>query len=471
MANYFVNSANTGATKDGTSAANAWTTIERPLAGSNVWTSAPAGGPNTGGPITGSGHTVYIKDDHAEVWDLVGLGFVGILGMGTMAAPIIFKKDDGTGWTLTGSTPSVTTANSSNAFFRDANPVAYVVFDGIDFIRSTATNDTPLFFYDARITRSYVHFKNCSFTAYKALYYCSVASSLVMDNCTFDRTGYVTANGTTIDYEGTTYTYIRDSIFTGDPSYKADAFIEPEYATMNGIVELDCVTVSNHDIVFDIGTARDIQCIARGLDMSTGVTTEVSYNATAFNDSRVIIQDINDNPRLAKHYLRNGTIWTVEGVTDHDPLIKVNPSSTCHEYNKIKVFEFWVPADAADGAVDYSIQAYATSWSVLPTVDQFVFEVGYYDTASSSSRTWAASSDVFDAAITWETFTVPSITNAEDGFVILRGWLGGYEDGTEEVWVDVVDDGAATHWWWGYPYREPAGGGVSGGTFMLTDDG
>lgn len=465
MADWYLDSAASAGSGDGTSTSNAWGTIESPLSASTDWSSY---GDSGGGAALNAGDIVWIRDNHAEIWDQIFTKYVEIDCVGSKTNPIIFRGDlEGEKWGDTGGRPLVKTAPSSNAYFRESDNDGYLVFEHIDFERWDTSAGSPNYVFDLVGKNSHYVFIDCNFYKYKGWHKVGGANFVEFIDCAYDGTGYTLSAKGNGSYAAAGRVYMRNTSLTGGSGagdgQGSIAFFTA--STDRSAWDLEDVTVSNWDNVF-FGTGdKAFHLFARNLDATNNNQNEMNGQSSLDIGTHIHLQDINDNPRLAKHYLSTGTIWTVENVGGRDTIGKVAPNTNCHTYQPIKLFEFWVPADASV-STDYSVDFYATGWTTRPDETELVFEVGYYDTGSSSSRTWTSTTDTIDADDTWYTLTVPSISPSEDGTVILRAWLKLSEGSSEEIWFDGSGD-FGTYWFQSWPFRGTSGGG----SFMSFNDG
>ena len=121
-----------------------------------------------------------------------------------------------------------------------------------------------------------------------------------------------------------------------------------------------------------------------------------------------------------------GTAWS----------ILMTPNSNCGLIRPFYGIGDWlrgIPIYLDGTSQTVTIYAYATSWTGLPSVSEFVVELEHYEGAGD----WAidTSADTFAANDQWESFAI-TLTPSAAGPAYLRVKLGEYEDGTEKIYID-----------------------------------
>jgi len=450
MANHFLDSNNGGATRDGSSTSNAWTTIEYPLANTFAWIGVTQTGT---APVTTPGDIIWIKDNHHEIWTVASLSRVRWNASATLDNPVIYRGDlAGTHFSTTGSRPIIEMKDSGNAWFDNLLTRLFIVFEDIDFYYD-GNASTPDTFFD--MNNGLTIFRRCNFGGasgsgkeFAGAFNAASEATVVLEDCTID---------------GADSTRARKELFSlHDAIGVAHRCTLNEYryvaAHFNGNwyrVEIDELTVTNpvaSGAIFDTGNSGSsgsyIEVFGRGLDPG-GMTPVIGNPGNPRANSRVYITDYNDVERSFYFENRLGTIESSEAAGDAnrsggaDHVFVVTPTDECDPYtlgeDGLTVLDYPISADTS--SQDYSVWVKPTAWTTFPTASNLVFEIGWYDTASSASRTWTASTDTMTATNgTWSELTVTGITPAEDGEVVARVRLTTNDGGAGEELTFDYDD-------------------------------
>lgn len=429
MANYFVDSTNTSGTYNGSSVGNAWRTIQRPLDGSDSWTSYT----DTGTEVTDAGDIVWLSPDHSETWDQLALSRIIVLaGNADPSAPIIFRGDlDKEHFTGAGSgRPSVIlNGSSSNAWIDFGTADRHFVFEHIDFSYTDAS--VPLTFMENNSCA--ITFKDCKFTT-TGRFQLVQGGSFVMEDCEYvnelvtsptSRTMFLLNVGTAI-LRGCTITGPKN-VFT--TSSNRQVYIEVEDTTC------DSREASGGGIFSANSSYSNWQARCRNLDF--GDFDLIQNQSNMFHGSKITVADYDGNERLNKDYHWNGTVEVTETglrTGGGDSVVVAEPNANCSSTGGLRIYEVAVPAPSGVSR-DYTLYMKGSGWTTLPDDTELVYEAGYYDTAEASTRTWTASTD--EITTSYSAITISGISPSEDGTVILRVTLYLNDGGAgEDITVD-----------------------------------
>jgi hypothetical protein len=447
MANWYLNSGSPGSGGyDGIAPSSAWRTIERPLQGSDNWLTL---NDTSGGPVSGAGDIVWIYDGHAEVWDNVDLIRVLYSGSSDPNNPVIYRGDitgsQSWGSAGGGSRPSVTLAANNNCIFDGADST-HIRFEHIDFIVPDGTH-TPTNFWD--IDASTVEFYDCTFTRVYGRFQAPSGGAYSFEDCEIDWTRTTNQWASGMFFMSAGHLFTRRCEFTGAKFGIWNSSNRP-------------TIWEGEDIIFNAPSVAGGSAIVLGGAGATNWSMHVDVNGIkvhadwanyVLNQSngrrgatRITFMNWDDNPRIFKQYRPEGTITATETSADlntggGDQTTILEPTSLCNEYfggmewkgnyiwapsGQSRTYSVWVKLD--DGA--------GGAWSAYPTAAELVFEVGYFDTSSSVTRTWTASTDVVSST-SWTELEVAGINPSEDGFVQCRVLLKTNDGGTgERVLID-----------------------------------
>jgi hypothetical protein len=429
MADWYLDSNNASGTYDGTSTANAWTTIERPLAGADVWTSAPA---NSGGPVTTAGDIVWIRDTHAEVWDTIALGRVICSGSNNPGLPVIYRGDiDGVKWADTGGRPSIDLGGgSSNAYFDFNTNDVHARFEHIDF---TNTVGTSIF----RMNSEVIHFIDCTFTNMPGNFNMNQGGTLIFEDCTLDYSAYSGGTGSTGSVVSPNGIVIMRRCTISGIKY-AFTFLTNRGSFILGEDLVFIGPVSGGSTIFyGPSSYADAGAIVDGLN--AGSWTVIANQVNLHAGSSIKIQDLS-SPRIYTQYDWNGTLAVSETAGNlhtggADTVIIATPNVNCAIDQGLRIIEIpiWAPANVTRS---YTLYVKGTGWTVNPTATELLFEAGYYASAGSMTKTWVSSTDVISGTA-WTALTISGITPGENGRVILRLTLSKYE-ASSDIRVDPL---------------------------------
>lgn len=451
MANSFIDSNATGA-QDGSSVTDAWHSIETALAGTSYWGGGGGWG-DTGGPVTGTGDIVWLADNHHEIWQAGGALRVLYSSSTDTSLPVIYRGDlAGTHFSTTGGRPQIELfGGSSNAYFDDNGSYHAVRFEDIDFYYSSSAS-MPTNFWN--FTNGATTFVRCNFGGasgsgrhFTTRFWSGGGGHFIFEDCTFNTAGgdasttylMAMADGH-LDMKRCTvrgWKWIMGGAYNNSTSsmYCEDLDLDERDATTGAVIYHSSG-----------GANSNIKLVRTKPGDFTPLYTAANMENTRNKASmRLEVQDYDGDPRYWFKATYMGTIESVETpIRTGDVVYKMEPSVRCtpeaNGEEGLQLCEMPVPAPAGVSR-DYSIWVEATGWTTFPTADEFVFEVGYYDTASDHDRTWVSSTDVISANSTLTEIGVSGISPAEDGLVLLRVRLLTNDGGTgEEITVDMKPD-------------------------------
>lgn len=439
MANWFVDSAATGA-DDGTSTTDAWITIERPLSGANLFTS----GAMSGGPVTGAGDIVWIKDNHHETWDLSGASRIRYQGSSDPENPVIYRADlTGVHFSTSGGRPRVQMNNVGNAYFDEQSVRQHLRFEDIDFDYGSADGSTNTDFW--RLNTGTVTFVRCNFGGsatqkFAGRFNATTGGVMRFIDCTWDGSDSDKTQGNLLYCTGGEYYLIRSTM----EGYK---WLTQGFTNQTTHVHFEDLTCDNRSAsggsVFGMN-ATSGRADVRGRGLNQG-DFDLSQNMDEmFPGSTIEIQDLND-PRIYYKETPLGTIESTEtsgdlraGGSDHN-FVMTPTADLIPEANSEQGLELGEWPMYAESGVSrtYTLYVKTSGWTSFPTAAELVFEVGYYDTASSYDRTWTASTDTVSSNGSWTALEVSGINPSEDGNVLFRVRLLTNDGGSGE---DVIVD-------------------------------
>lgn len=316
------------------------------------------------------------------------------------------------------------------------NEVFWIV-DHLDFIGGASTSGAMSILSSAHVRLTDCRFYNNGTGATHAALWASGCPHLEIIDCTFDNNF-----GKSLDVSSLGL-YLENCVFDGDTVGGGNGTDYGIEITSGRVYMRDCTfgVTDDHDLG-DIFVARDALVYGRNVKLDS--VTEVAIRDV--EDPPFIRLEDDEQTHLAfRAWLFSGnlsrtTVVNRSGDGGTDWSILGEPNSNCGADEPLYIIGDrlrGIPLYLDGTAQTITIYAYATSWTGLPSVTQFVVEIDHIQGVGDWDTDVTA--DTFAANDAWESFDV-TLTPFAAGFAYLRVKLLDYEDGTEKIYIDPVPE-------------------------------
>lgn len=277
--------------------------------------------------------------------------------------------------------------------------------------------------------------------------YISISVGIIIDNCIcrngntgirnesgsnnlFQNCIFHTNNAANIKINNSLGMRIKDCVLFGVGGYGLDSYASDVeiYDTTFGIP-----TVHNVADIFYNARASLIRC----RNVILGTPNQIAgITDTTTKGSYIQIEDDAQTKFAQKSWYWNGRIE--RGTSDVGGCVhwlRAIPNSNCDGNTLLSLFvdlPIWLLASPKT----ITVKLCGNSWTVLPTNSQLYIELYYWNSASAK-RTSVKSIQTLPANDTWTDFSV-TVTPFTEGPAYLSCYLGGYEDSSESVYVNIT---------------------------------